>query len=80
MSDVYDDREAFQSTKEIVAKLRSWYDGCLSVKEADVDEDTHRRRTKLAMKFPDEELVRQIVVDSVQLIRLHDINIKDLKW
>jgi len=60
--------------------MKDWYNQYLSSKPADLDPDISRRRTKLAIKFPDEELVGQIIIDAIDIISSYGIDPRDIKY
>ena len=83
MSDIFDEdgKENICGTKEITSRLQKMYLG--EVKEGErqyIDLDERQRRTQLAIKWPDNDLVRQIILDAARLMKSYDIKPGDVKW
>lgn len=85
MTDVFNEINELMTTNGLAVKLQRLYED--EMKNARVvdellynDYDTKLRRTQLVMKWPSNDLVRQIIFDTVQIINYHNINPEKIKW
>jgi hypothetical protein len=80
MNDIYDEDREMCQTQAIVAKLTDQYTQYVGGVVDDVDVDVRRRRTQLAIKPLDQELIRQIVYDAAELMTIYNIDPSTVRW
>jgi len=83
MSSIYDERQEMHSAKELARVIRGVCVDVLRQKNAKLsfDEvDERVRHSQLAVNWPGDDLVRQIVMDTVALIRNYELDINKIEW
>lgn len=90
MSDIFDEKKDLKYLKSFVVKLRNNYQSFMHncvraevsnigvVERTNVDPEEIRLKNKLAISWPGDEIVGQIVKDTVRLIIDNNINPGDL--
>jgi len=96
MSDIFDEKEDLRNTRSIMAVIRDKYNenmrhtgdnvdymggisGTYNV-EPRRDPDELARCTALALHWPGDEVVRQIILDTVKTLAEYDVDPQSVKW
>jgi len=85
MSDIFDDKKDLRNMKSFVARLRDKYTSVMHnstsgrSSQINLDQDEMRRMTHLAMQWPGDEIVGQILKDAGILSNEADLDISDLR-
>jgi len=79
MSDIFDEVEDLKNTKSIVHALHKKYDE-IAYSETELDIDERRRCTALSMHWPGDDVVRQIIYDTLKLLSENSITPRSVKW
>lgn len=83
MSSIYDEQQEMYSAKELSRILHSVCNDTIRQKNSRLpsdDIDTRMRRSHLSTHWPGDDIVRQIVMDTIALIRTNDLDISKIKW
>ena len=78
MSDIYDERQAIKSVKEISHHLRQFYIDEMRLQTSNESPDIKNRRTQLAMNWPGDEIVQQLIYDAVGVMKKFNISPKEV--
>jgi hypothetical protein len=79
MSDIYDENENLSGTRSIAQALHDKYDK-ITYSEIEMDINERRRCTNLSMRWPGDDTVRQIMIDTIRLMMERGIGLRDIKW
>jgi len=92
MSDIFDEKEDLKSAKSLAHKIREVCNDTLRPTEQQrvhnmdrgtylrslVDPEAARRRKALAMSWPGDDLVQQIVIDALKIMVEYDIKPREV--
>ena len=82
MSSVYDEKQSLNTTRELVTKLREYYQLILKDTRGmyDIGKDKRHRCTNLAINWPGDDEIRQIVADVSKIMAQSGIDPRNVKW
>jgi len=82
MTSIYDEKQHLNTTRELASKLREYYELILKDTRCmyDIGKEKRHRCTNLAINWPGEDEVRQIILDVSKIMDQADINPRNVKW
>ncbi len=77
---IYDEKKEFESVRGLTLKLREFYQEELKRFEPGRRDETVRVRTNLAMNWPGDEQVEQLLKDAFSMMMNNNVELEDIKW
>jgi len=80
MSDIFDENEDMANIRPILNSLRTRYDKMLHGNADSKDVLEYRICTALALRWPGDDSVIQIIKDFITIVKQHHLNIDNIKF